>query len=236
MITQLEEGEPPNPPRIKADQYWPDRFNYLVCSYLFICLFLTREDRQINLVCFCLFVCLLVCLFVWNGYNLPFVQFVVFSQGEKEMAQSVTFLGGIKVNFHLSFVSSHWIENKHVCLIFTKIWEYFYVTIFFYSSCVNKLNILCFLWRLITKAPQQTEVTSWGETESVDRYICLHLICPIFQVLLLSIWCNNKSFYRKFLLHLPDGNSREVRFYVIEKKLEDWLDIGLWRSVFLSNP
>ena len=64
MITQLEEGEPPNPPRIKADQYWPDRFNYLVCSYLFICLFLTREDRQINLVCFCLFVCLFACLFV----------------------------------------------------------------------------------------------------------------------------------------------------------------------------
>ena len=38
----------------------------------------------------------LVCL-----YNLS-----LFSQGEKEMAQSVTFLGGIKVNLHLSYVSS----------------------------------------------------------------------------------------------------------------------------------
>ena len=32
---------------------------------------------------------------------------------------------------------------------------------------------------------------------------------------------DNKSFYRKFLLHLPDGGNREVRFVIIAKKLED---------------
>ena len=32
---------------------------------------------------------------------------------------------------------------------------------------------------------------------------------------------DNKSFYRKFLLHLPGGGNREVRFVIIAKKLED---------------
>ena len=96
MITQLEEGEPPNQRR-KADQYWPDRFNNLVCSYFFS------------------FVCLIVDLFVSNkrgkadhykSYNLVCLyNLSLFSQGEKEMPQSVTFLGGIKVNLHLSYLS-----------------------------------------------------------------------------------------------------------------------------------
>merc|ERR1712037_528845 len=51
-------GEPPNPPRIKADQYWPD------------------------------------------------------SQGEKEMAQSVTFLGGIKVDHQSSSTNGSYVLRK----------------------------------------------------------------------------------------------------------------------------
>merc|ERR1712210_416758 len=51
-------GEPPNPPRIKADQYWPD------------------------------------------------------SQGEKDMGQSVTFLGGIKVDHQSSSTNGSYVLRK----------------------------------------------------------------------------------------------------------------------------